>query len=230
MPDITAPTFSLTVTLTTGSTSDTHTWVDATDYVGAGEVATDYYTKLFTYIESSTASTSLANTANNANDNQITQWTSTPATDSWYRSYMVIALLYGQEAVVGTFAKGDITYYSSEFYLATDAITGSTDPSSGTGNDADFVALTTLTADYLSYINYYTTANDVVTEAIKTATHAQRKLMLTNEEHKCNCDENETVLLLDNYLQAITTEVSLNNYMGAQKNVEEATDIVANLD
>lgn len=227
MADITQPTFAISVSLA----DNVLTFTEDTDYVGAGEVSTDYYTKLFPYKQTTDGATGLTATADNASDNLITSWTVTGAGDSWYQGIMAVALLYGQEVSPGNFNKGDVTYYGSTFYIALDNITGSTDPSLTTGADADFVELTSvLDVDsngdtYLSFLTYYATVNTRITDALKACLHTERKAMLKNREYNCDCKESDKVRDMHNYLQAAETEFSLGNYLEMQKDIEKATEI-----
>lgn len=242
MADLSIPTFSLTVAFTAGST-DTHRWTIAT--TTNGETRSEMYYTLFVYTRNTTgptviASDALENTLTpDAAPEAVTYWDTNAISDSWYQAYFVPANNFTGSP---TFTAGEVIHYTGDWYIATEDTGVISDPSATIGENAKMVQLTDVfaaigtdvnagkTALELMSVNhnFYTTASDIVTEALKTCTHTQRKDMLDNKNYKCDCKEHDTVFALDNYLQAITTEFSLQNYMEAQDNLEKASDICAN--
>lgn len=222
MPDITIPTFAITSALQVADTTQLD-HADASVY--STETASDYYVNMLVYYAKSDGSLSVVNTPDNAAPNLAALWTSIIGSDGVYTGYATFCLLYGQEAVPGTFVKGDTTYYNAKFYLATENITGSTDPSSGTGNDADFIELTDI-IDHISYILHTPSVNFLAEEYIKSGEHEQRKIAINKYKNGCGCEDEDTLNELWNLRQGANTEFTLNNLLEAQKNVELAIDIL----
>lgn len=224
MPDITIPTFAITSALQSGDTTKIdHS--DASAY--ATENASDYYVNMLIYYAKSDGSLSVVVTPDNPTPNLATLWTNSISSDGIYTAYATFCLAYGQEAVTGTFAKGATTYYNNKFYLATENITGSTDPSSGTGNDAAFVELTDI-LPYISYILYTPSSSFLADESIKACEHTERKKAVAKYKEGCSCEDEETLNKLWNLRQAAQTEFSLSNLLEAQQNIELAIAICEN--
>jgi len=148
--------------------------------------------------------------------------------DGVYQTFLIFAILYGQEANTGNFVKGEITYYSSNWYLAKENITGSTDPSLSTGVDANFVLINN--SNFPTYIGtsvYHYVTGWLVKEVTSLCTHNKRKtLLLTYESGDClRPPEQLDVLIYDTFIQASDTEMSVMEMSEANKNIRTLDDM-----
>ena len=167
-------------------------------------------------------------TADSVDPTVVSQWQVDTDEDGVIQTFLIYALLYGQEAVTGNFIKGSITYYMGAFYIAIADITGSTNPSLSTGVDANFKVLSS--SNWVTYVGislYHVVENWLVQERGSLCIHLDRKDLLAGYvPGSClGPPRSMSIIAKRNYLQAAVTGMSVPEIYESDKWIRTLNDI-----